>query len=210
MNKNKVFNFFKDYPYRTVNYFKNDIIAFEGDICTHIGLVLEGKVDIKRILSSNKVVHLSSFEKGDLFGEVIAFSDTNKYPATVISSSDSKVMFISKDDFINFCITHPEFLSMFLNVLTNKVMTLNNSITNLSLSSIRQKIANYLITEFRYQNSLFIKLDITKQKLSEKLGVPRPSLSRELINMKNDNIIDYDKNIIKILDMDELENILMQ
>ena len=63
-------------------------------------------MDIKRTLGS-KVIHLTSFSKGGVFGEVIAFSDINIYPATVISSTNSEVMFISKEDFIKFC-THNE------------------------------------------------------------------------------------------------------
>ena len=50
---------------------------------------------------------------------------------------------------------------------------------------------------------------MTKQKLSEILGVPRPSLSRELINMK-DLGIDYSRDFIKILNKEELENLLTQ
>ena len=50
---------------------------------------------------------------------------------------------------------------------------------------------------------------MTKQKLSEYLGVPRPSLSRELINMKDLGLIDYTRDIIKILDKEALESILM-
>ena len=46
---------------------------------------------------------------------------------------------------------------------------------------------------------------MSKKSLSEYFGVQRPSLSRELINMKKDNLIDYDKNIIKILDLDGLQ-----
>ena len=49
---------------------------------------------------------------------------------------------------------------------------------------------------------------MTKQKLSEILGIPRPSLSRELINMKDLGIIDYSRDFIKILDKEELENLL--
>ena len=48
----------------------------EGDTCTSIGLILDGNVDIKRILGT-KVIHVSSFGKGNIFGEVIAFSDIN-------------------------------------------------------------------------------------------------------------------------------------
>ncbi len=51
---------------------------------------------------------------------------------------------------------------------------------------------------------------MTKQKLSEILGIPRPSLSRELINMKNDNLINYEKDYIEILDKEKLELILIE
>lgn len=210
MSKDDILRFFKESPYTVINYSKNDVIALEGTPCTKVGLVLDGEVDIKRILSSNNVIHLSSFTRGEFFGEVIAFSDTNKYPATVLASKPSKVMFISKNDFINFCSHNPEFLSMFLNDLTNKIINLNNSITGLSLTSIRQKIANYLVVESKNQESIFIKLNMTKQKLSEKLGIPRPSLSRELIKMKDDGLIDYAQDVIKIIDINELKSILMQ
>ncbi|MBO3443600.1 Crp/Fnr family transcriptional regulator [Clostridium sp. CCUG 7971] len=208
--RNEIMDFFKDYNCKIVKFSKNDIIALESSPCEKVGLVLTGNVDIKRILTSNTVIHLSSFGPGRLFGEVIAFSDTNRYPATVISATNSEIMFIGKNDFIKFCTHHPDFLSMFLNELTNKIITLNKSIAGLSFSSIRQKLTNFLLTEYNIQNSLFIELNMTKQKLSEILGVPRPSLSRELINMKNLGLIDYSKDFIKILDKDALEEILME
>lgn len=210
MSKDDILRFFEESTYTVINYAKNDVIALEGTSCTKVGLVLDGEIDIKRILSSNNVIHLSSFTRGEFFGEVIAFSDTNKYPATVLAAKPSKVMFISKNDFISFCSHNPEFLSMFLNDLTNKIINLNNSITGLSLTSIRQKIANYLVIESKNQESIFVKLNMTKQKLSEKLGIPRPSLSRELIKMKDDGLIDYAQDVIKIININELKSILMQ
>ncbi|MEG1311902.1 MAG: Crp/Fnr family transcriptional regulator [Romboutsia sp.] len=209
-SRNDIINFFKGYNYKIVKFSKNDIIALENTPCEKVGLILQGYIDIKRIVTSNTVVHLSSFGFGHLFGEVIAFSDTNHYPATVVSSTFTEVMFIEKDDFISFCTLNPNFLKMFLNELTNKIITLNKSISGLSFNSIRHKICNFLINEYKIQNSLFIKLNMTKQKLSEILVIPRPSLSRELINMKNLGLIDYSKDFIKILDKNALENILME
>lgn len=210
INKDNILIFFENCNYNIRNYSKNDIIALEGSPCEKIGLVLDGEIDIKRILSSNNVIHLSSFSKGDFFGEIIAFSNTSKYPATVISSTSSNIMFISKKDFIEFCTNNSDFLNIFLNDLTNKIINLNQSITGLSLTSIRQKITNYLIIQYDVQNTIFIKLNMTKQKLSETLGVPRPSLSRELIKMKEDGLIDYNQDVIKILDLEKLNFILMQ
>ena len=200
---------FKDANYTIKNYSKNDIIALEGDICTCVGLILEGSIDIKRTLGT-KVIHVSSFTKGHIFGEVIAFSDINLYPATVISASSSKIMFISKDNFIKYCTSHKDFLERFLNDLTNKIFVLNKSITNLTFNSIRQKICNFLITEYKLQKSYNIKLKMTKEKIAESLGITRPSLSRELINMKDEGLIDYSRNYIKILDLEEIEDILVQ
>ena len=203
-----ILELFSDTDYIIKNYSKNDIIAMEEDTCTSVGLILEGSVDIKRTLGS-KVIHVSSFNKGNIFGEVIAFSDINLYPATVISSSPSKIMFINKINFIHFCTSHEDFLEMFLNDLTNKIFVLNKSITNLTFSSIRQKICNFLISEYKLQNTKNIKLNMTKEKLAESLGITRPSLSRELINMKETGIIDYSRTHINILDLEEIENILI-
>lgn len=74
--KEEIINFFKDYNYKLIRYSKNDIIALEGSPCTKVGLIISGNIDIKRILTSNNTIHLSSFRRGNLFGEVIAFSDT--------------------------------------------------------------------------------------------------------------------------------------
>ena len=207
-SKEEILNLFSDINYNIKRYSKNDIIAMEGDSCNSIGLVLDGNVDIKRMLGS-KIIHLSSFSKGDVFGEVIAFSDINIYPATVISTTPSEIIFIGKNDFIKFCTHNEEFLGLFLNTLTNKIFLLNKSITNLTFTSIKQKICNFLISEYKVQKSRNIKLSMTKEKLAESLGTTRPSLSRELINMKEVGLIDYDRNSIMILDLEEIENILI-
>ena len=196
MTKEEILNFFKDTYYQIKSFSQNDIIAIEGDECVAIGIVLSGSIDIKRMLS-NKVIQMTSFGPGHLFGEVIIFSDVNKYPATVISSSKSEILFISRENFKQFTYTHPDFLEMFLRDLSNKILTLNKSIERLSYNSIRQKISNYILDEYNKQNSHLININMTKQKLAETLGIPRPSLSRELINMKDSGIIDYYKDTIK-------------
>ena len=101
MNKEEIIDFFKDTYYQIKSFSQNDIIAIEGDECVAIGIVLSGSIDIKRMLS-NKVIQMTSFGPGHLFGEVIIFSDVNKYPATVISSSKSEILFISRENFKQF------------------------------------------------------------------------------------------------------------
>ena len=72
MNKEEIIDFFKDTYYQIKSFSQNDIIAIEGDECVAIGIVLSGSIDIKRMLS-NKVIQMTSFGPGHLFGEVTIF-----------------------------------------------------------------------------------------------------------------------------------------
>lgn len=208
--KKEILDLFKDSKYTIKKYNKEDIIALEGHPCNSIGLVLDGGIDVKRFLPGDKVILMSSFAKGNLFGEVITFSDINVYPATVVSNSKSEIMFIDKYDFIDFCSNHKDILVSFLNDITNKIVELNKTVKTISFVSIRQKIASFLLDEYSLQKSNFIKMPKTKTKLAETLGIPRPSLSREFINMKNDNLIDYTNDYVKLLDIEKLRNIITE
>ena len=72
---------------RTTNYSKNETIAFEGDECTSIGIILEGNTEIQKLFLSGKTMIVNSLGDGDIFGEVIVFSKMKTYPSTIIASS---------------------------------------------------------------------------------------------------------------------------
>lgn len=82
---------------------------------------------------------------------------------------------------------------------------LNDRITSLSLDSTRKKIVNILLLEYGRQKSQYLLLPYSRKKMAELLNIPRPSLSRELIRMKDDGLIDFYKNRIKIIDLKSLE-----
>ncbi len=96
-------------------------------------------------------------------------------------------------------------LNNFMELLSSKILNLNKKITELSLETLRQKLCFYLLQEYKKQKNLKLTIPMSKKSLSEYFGVQRPSLSRELINMKNDKLINSDKNIIEILDLDRLQ-----
>lgn len=50
-----------------------------------------------------------------------------------------------------------------------------------------------------------MKLTMNREELADYLGTTRPSLSRELMKMQQEHLIETEKNIIKIVDRDALE-----
>ena len=61
-----------------------------------------------------------------------------------------------------------------------------------SQKSLRDKILFYLANYAKENNTKIIPIK-SKELLANILNVPRPSLSRELINLKKDGIIEFDR-----------------
>ena len=55
------------------------------------------------------------------------------------------------------------------------------------------------------QQSDLVSRSITKEVIAFLLGIPRPSLSRELISLRDLGYIEFDRKIIRVLDVESLE-----
>lgn len=194
--------------YKIVNYDKGDIIAIEDRKCEYVGIVLSGNIEVQKIYESGRNITIKRFIEGSTFGEAIVFSSRNTYPSTIIASVKCKIMFIKNEDIIGLCSSNKIFLGNFIELLSEKIIMLNNKVKTISICSIRQKIANFILEQVTIQKRETIKLGINKKELAEYLGVQRPSLSREIINMQDDGIIQCNKGEIKILDMYTLKEVL--
>ncbi|MGL4874627.1 MAG: Crp/Fnr family transcriptional regulator, partial [Clostridium sp.] len=126
------------------------------------------------------------------------------YPVDVVSFTDSTVLHISTSVMTKLLMSNESFLINFLKDLSNKSLALSNKIRQLNTKSLRERISSFLLSQMKLQNSLTIRLNSTKEELSKTFGVTRPSLSRELINMKKDGIISYDRKTITILNKNKL------
>lgn len=199
----------KQFTTRKAKYEKNQLIAVEDEQCSSIGIVLKGKIEIKNIYASGKVVTITTLNQGSIFGEVMVFSNINNYPATIVAAEETYILFISRKELLALCRSSSRFLSNFLGLLSNKIFILNGRIKSLSYQTIRQKLISFIAEEQRKNNNNPFKIQYSRKQMAEILGVPRPSLSREMAKMKKEGIIDYYKNKITIIDLEKMESFLL-
>lgn len=195
-----------DSDYAIKSYNKEDIIYIEDEKCSNLSIVLEGMVEIQKIDASGKVLTVAQFECGDNFGENLIFGDKNFYPMTVVSKSKSLVLHIPKPTVVKLCQDNAVFLNEFLRTLSNRAVNLSAKLKEVTLKTIRQKICEFLLSKYDITKSSTINIGMSKKDWADKIGVQRPSLSRELIKMKEEGIIDYDKDTVIIKDIDSLQN----
>lgn len=189
----------KNSAFKVNSYKKNTIIHFEGERCTKLEIILSGKVVIDSIDKDGNMLTISDFYSNDILGGNLVFSKNPYYPMTISAQLNSEVLEIEKDVLFDLFRHNPEFLHTFLELISDNAFILSGKIKKYANKTLREKITNYLEYESKKQNSNNITLGITKKALSEKLGVARTSLSRELAKMKDEGIIDFDRESITVL-----------
>lgn len=208
LNIEEVKKIVKAINYTLSNYKKGEIIAQEDDYCHSLGLIIKGTIIIERLYSSGKEIIMKRLKNGDVFGEALIFSEFNKYPATVMAGEDSTVLYLNKSEIMKLFSFNSKFMENFLSLLSEKVIILNDKIKILSLKTVKQKVADYIIKECACQKSNTIKLKGSKEELALYLGIPRPSLSRELIKLRDENLIEFDRHNINVINLENLEEVL--
>ena len=200
-------NFLNMSNYTIKKYPEGSMVVIEGSECEELGILLEGLLEVQTFYPSGKLLTFSQLRPVEIFGEAILFSKMNKFPATIGAIKDSKIMFIKKEDLIS-CLTNcHKFMENFLELLSNKLLILNKKVKMLSLESIRKKIENFLMEEYKKQGSNIIKVSLSRKEMAEHMGIQRPSLSRELIKMRDAGIIDFNREVIIIKDMAALSKL---
>lgn len=183
------------------NYKKGSIVHLEGEVCNKLEIILSGKIVIDSLDATGNLLTITDFFKDDILGGNLIFATSPYYPMTISALSDSAILEINKKLLFEMFYMNKSFLEIFLGSISDNTSILSSKIKNSINKSIREKIIIYLEYQQKIQETDNIKLNISKKKLAEKMGVQRTSLSRELAKMKDDGYISYDKEYIQIKDL---------
>ena len=189
--------------YHIGTFKKGDIVAFEGDHLKHIGIIMKGSVDmVKEDLWGNKTM-LMRMRKDELFGETFACGSDNLSVVTFLVSEDAKVLFMPFDRVMHSCTMacqfHHRLIENMVKIIADKNRDLMRKVDVVSKRTIREKLLAYLSIQAQVQKSRYVEIPLGRVELAEYLCVDRSALTRELAKMKEDGLIDYDKNCFRIL-----------
>jgi CRP-like cAMP-binding protein len=189
--------------YHIGTFKKGDIVVFEGDNLKHIGIIMKGSVDmVKEDLWGNKTM-LVRMRKDELFGETFACGSDNLSVVTFMVSEDAKVLFMPFDRVMHSCTMacqfHHRLIENMVKIIADKNRDLMRKVDVVSKRTIREKLLAYLSIQAQVQNARYFEIPLGRVELAEYLCVDRSALTRELAKMKEDGLIDYDKNCFRIL-----------
>ena len=189
--------------YHIGTFQKGEIVAFAEENMKHIGIVLSGAVDmIKEDLWGNKTM-LVRIRKNEIFGETFACGSDNLSVVTFLISEDAKILFLPFNRVMHSCTMacqfHHRLIENMVRIIADKNRELMRKVEVVSKRTIREKLLAYLSIQAQVQGSRYFEIPLGRVELAEYLCVDRSALTRELVKMKEDGLIDYDRNCFRML-----------
>lgn len=191
---------------------QGELLFSEGDTCKGLHIIATGKLRIFKSSASGREQVLAIEGPGGSVAELPVF-DGGPYPASVSAVEDSQILFISRDDLRRFCLEHPEVALKMLAVVGGRLRRLVGIIEELSFATVRQRLVAALVrlaqTEGKPSHGhIEFQLPGTHQDLAQQLGTVRELVSRNLMRLQAEGLIQVDAHRITVLDLPGLSAIL--
>ena len=183
-------------------YEKGETIILEKDKVPYIGIVLSGSVHmLKNDIWGNSTL-LSYVTEGELFGENFAVMKIPESSVTFQAASHTKVLFLAASKIIhtceNACSFHAQIAENMFNLLGQKSISFMNKIEIISKENIRGKLLAYISMLAQQQESKYVITPLSRTQLADYLSVNRSAMTRELSKMRDEGIIDFDRDTFVI------------
>lgn len=189
--------------YRINSYKKGRFISMEGEQIQQIGLILKGRVDmIKEDFWGNKTI-LLRMKQQDIFGETFICGASSMATVSFYAADDVRVLFLPFKRVMHTCARtcsfHHQLIENMVELIANKNLELMKKVEVVTKKTLREKILAYLSQQAQQQSGDYFEIPLGRMELAEYLCADRSALTRELTAMKQEGMLDYDKNVFRLL-----------
>jgi len=184
---------------RIKSYSRNVLIAQAGDEVRFLHILLQGTVKGEMVDYTGKVIKIEDITPTRPLAPAFLFGKQNRYPVNITSGEDAVLLSIPRDRFLVILQESEKVLLNFINNVSNRGQ---------SFTTIKGKLAQYLLDLSAQTGSLSFTLPHSQSQLSELFGVTRPSIGRAIGELNQDGIIGTEGKRVEILDQAGLTSYL--
>ena len=186
---------------RETMYQKNERICQMGNVIHEMGIVTKGCVHIETIdLWGNKSI-LGEVGEDEVFAETYAFCE-EPMMVEVSAADDTNVLWMD----VRWILAdagngwQEKIRKNMLQISLRKNLRLSQRIFCTTPKTIRERVLTYLTAQAVRQEEEIFEIPFNRQQMAEYLNLDRSALSKELGKMKQEGILDFYKNMFRILE----------
>ncbi len=192
---------------RVHTFKKNEIIHHEGDVPTHMMMLVEGKVRVYKEGVSNRSQIIRMLKPYDFFG-YRAMIAGETYNTNVSAFENSIVYFVKKVAFLKVIQENSEFCYLFMVEMAKDLGQSDKRSVSLTQKHTRGRLAEALLSlKENYgldEDEATISMYMSREDLANLSNMTTSNAIRTLTAFAEEGIISIDGRKIKILDLDEL------
>lgn len=191
--------------FRTARYPKGSVILSEGEVVTHIGLVLTGSVRLEHNDMWGNTMILGIVESGGVFAEAYACIPNEPLLINVMANENCEILLLSVPLLFSsyaFPGIQSRLIQNLVRISAQKNLQLSRRSLHTTPKSVRGRLLSYFSEQVSAQNSRSITIPFDRQQLADYLNLDRTALSKELGKMHREGLLDYHKNCFVLLPPD--------
>jgi len=187
---------------------RDTLIAQAGEEVHHLQIVLEGSVKGEMMDFTGKVIKIEDILPPRPLAPAFLFGKQNRYPVNITAAGDVKLLSIPRERFLEMLQNSKSVLVNFVDIVSSRGQFLSSKLKFLSFSTIKGKLAQYLLDLSGKNASHKFPLPHSQAQLSELFGVARPSVGRAMSELNQEGIIRTEGKMVSIQDRALLSQLL--
>lgn len=191
--------------YKIVEYPAKEIYTLAGMSCKYADFILKGELISRMTGLSGKQVQIDRLKACILIAPAFIFAKNNAMPVSVETAQHTTIMRMMPSELKHLIDSNERIRMNFIQLLSSINVFLTQKLRMLSLLTVREKVAYFLMKVAKEQQSRTIKLSNTRQEIADTFGIQKFSLLRCLSEFEDNGAIKIDGKQITILNSDKMK-----
>ena len=182
------------------SFMPDQFVFWDGDAPERFYVITEGSVKVVKHSSLGKEFIIAFFGPGEMFGEVAVF-ENKSYPASAQAVVRTRVLGISREDFLAFLTDRPQVALRIINVLGGRLRDAQGRLRDLAGERVEQRIAAVLVM---LSSKLGDTLPFTRQEIADMAGTTTETTIRVMGQLRSRGITRSIRGKVTIIDAEKL------
>ena len=194
----------------TFNSFKkNDFIYFQNEPSQNIYMVANGRVRLGHYLDDGQEVVTAILTNGEIFGELALAGEETRRDFAQAMDDDTSVCPLSIEDMKNLMKDNKELSFKVLKLIGLRLMKLERKLELLVFKDARTRVIEFLKDAASWKGKrvgfeTMIPTRLTHKDIAQLTGTSRQTVTTILNELKEKNLINFNRKRILIRDLDRL------
>jgi len=167
--------------------------------------VRSGEVRVFKLDDQGREFEVARIGQGDFVGEAVALNH-GRFPFFAQAVGEIRVLVFDLAAVERAIAADSAAARFFIRLLARKCVRLSARVESLGMRTVRQRLAEYLLSRCGGESGCSIDLPITKGDLARSLGTVGETLSRTLRLMRDEGLIEVKGKMIRVIDCPRLKS----